>query len=104
MSGTVLSNSSVRQGRWGMTFIGELGDVGELTGAVTPRLKRICDVFTQSGIETRWSHRIIGRLWAIGELCDAMDSPDVLTALQQVATDDVEQTVRDAALALLQSD
>lgn len=64
MSGTALGNSRVRQGRWGMTFIGELGAVGELTGDVTPRLKEICRIFNESGIETRWSHRIIGRLWA----------------------------------------
>jgi 2-dehydropantoate 2-reductase len=64
MSGTALGNSTVRQGRWGMTFIGELGEVGELTGAVTPRMETICSVFNDSGIETRWSHRIIGRLWA----------------------------------------
>lgn len=64
MSGTALGNSGVRQGRWGMTFLGELGEVGELTGAVTPRLKKICQVFNESGIETKWSHKIIGRLWA----------------------------------------
>lgn len=64
MSGTALGNSRVRQGRWGMTFIGELGEVGELTGAVTPRLEAICQKFNDSGIETKWSHRIIGRLWA----------------------------------------
>lgn len=64
MSGTALGNSRVRQGRWGMTFIGELGEVGELTGAVTPRLEVLCQKFNDSGIETKWSHRIIGRLWA----------------------------------------
>ncbi|MFW2365845.1 MAG: ketopantoate reductase family protein [Desulforhopalus sp.] len=64
VSGTALGNSRVRQGRWGMTFIGELGEVGELTGAVTPRLEAICQNFNDSGIETKWSHRIIGRLWA----------------------------------------
>jgi len=47
-----------------MTFIGELGDVGELTGAVTPRMEKICKIFNDCGIETKWSHRIIGRLWA----------------------------------------
>lgn len=64
MSGTALGHSRVRQGRWGMTFIGELGEVDELTGAVTPRLEAICQKFNDSGIETKWSHRIIGRLWA----------------------------------------
>jgi len=64
MSGTALGNSVVRQGRSGLTFIGELGEVGDLTGAITPRVQRICKTFCDSGIETRWSHRIIGRLWA----------------------------------------
>lgn len=64
MSGTALGNSRVRQGRYGLTFLGELGEVGELTGAVTPRLKNICQVFIQSEIDTKWSHKIIGRLWA----------------------------------------
>lgn len=64
MSGTVLGNSTVRQGRYGLTFMGELGEVGEFTGDVTPRLKKICETFNTSGIDTRWSHRIIGRLWA----------------------------------------
>ncbi len=64
MSGTALGNSRVRQGRWGMTFIGELGEIGELTGEVTPRLQEICQIFNDCGIETKWSHRIIGRLWA----------------------------------------
>ena len=64
ISGTALGNSRVRQGRWGMTFIGELGAVGELTGAVTPRLKKICQNFNDCGIDTKWSHKIIGRLWA----------------------------------------
>lgn len=64
MSGTALGHYRVRQGRWGMTFIGELGEVGELTGAVTPRLQAICQKFNDCGIETKWSHRIIGRLWA----------------------------------------
>jgi len=47
-----------------MTFLGELGAVGELTGAVTPRLKKICQNFNDCGIDTKWSHKIIGRLWA----------------------------------------
>lgn len=64
MSGTALGSSRVRQGRMGLTFIGELGEVGELTGTVTPRLKKICQTFNDSGIETKWSHKIIGRLWA----------------------------------------
>ena len=64
LSGTALGPSIVRQGRWGMTFIGELGDVGELTGEVTPRLKMISQVFQKSGIDTKYSSRIIGRLWA----------------------------------------
>jgi 2-dehydropantoate 2-reductase len=63
MSGTAFGNSAVRQGRWGLTFIGELGGVGELTGDITPRLKKICKTFCDSGIETRWSHQIICRLW-----------------------------------------
>ena len=64
ISGTALGNSRVRQGHWGMTFIGELGEVGELTGAVTPRLKKICQNFNDCGIDTKWSHKIIERLWA----------------------------------------
>ena len=64
MSGTAMGNSGVRQGQWGMTFLGELGAVDELTGAVTPRLKKICQVFNDSKIDTKWSHKIIGRLWA----------------------------------------
>lgn len=58
MSGTAFGNSRVRHGRWGMTFL------GELSGIITPRLKQICQVFNDCGIETKWSHRIIGRLWA----------------------------------------
>ncbi|SDP67975.1 2-dehydropantoate 2-reductase [Desulforhopalus singaporensis] len=64
MSGTALGNSRVRRGRRGLTFIGELGEVGELTGDVTPRLKNICQIFNDSDIPTKWSHKIIGRLWA----------------------------------------
>lgn len=64
MSGTALGNYRVRQGRRGLTFIGELGEVGELTGEITPRLQAICQTFNESGLETKWSHRIIGRLWA----------------------------------------
>lgn len=64
LSGTVLGHSIVRQGRWGMTFIGELGGVGELTGEITPRVKKICQAFQESGIDTKYSSRIIGRLWA----------------------------------------
>jgi len=63
MSGTAFGNSAVRQGRRGLTFIGELGEVGDLTGDITSRLQRICKNFCDSGIETRWSHKIIGRLW-----------------------------------------
>lgn len=58
MSGTAFGNSRVRQGRWGMTFI------GELSGEISPRLEEICRVFNDCGILTKWSHRIIGRLWA----------------------------------------
>ncbi len=63
MSGTALGNSRVRQGQQGMTFIGELGAVGELTGEITPRLQNICQNFNDCGLVTKWSHRIIGRLW-----------------------------------------
>lgn len=58
MSGTAFGNSRVRHGRWGMTFI------GELSGKITPRVEQVCQIFKDSGIETKWSHRIIGRLWA----------------------------------------
>lgn len=58
MSGTAFGNSRVRHGRWGMTFI------GELSGKITARVENISQVFNESGIETKWSHRIIGRLWA----------------------------------------
>lgn len=58
MSGTSLGNSKVRQGRRGVTFI------GELSGEITERIEKISQVFNASGIETMWSHKIIGRLWA----------------------------------------
>ncbi len=64
MSGTALGNCRVRQGSRGLTFIGELGEVGALTGEVTSRLQSIVEVFNESGLETKWSHKIIGRLWA----------------------------------------
>ncbi len=63
-SGTALGNCRVRQGRRGLTFIGELGEVGALTGEITPRLQSIVTAFNDSSLETKWSHRIIGRLWA----------------------------------------
>lgn len=58
MSGTAFGNSRVRHGRWGMTFL------GELNGKITSRVEQVCQVFNGSGIETKWSHRIVGRLWA----------------------------------------
>ncbi|WP_028579963.1 ketopantoate reductase family protein [Desulfogranum japonicum] len=63
VSATGLGNAKIRQGRSGTTYLGELGAVGELAGQVTPRLEKICKVFTESGIEARCSGRIIGRLW-----------------------------------------
>lgn len=58
MSGTALRGPTVRQGRWGITFL------GELSGEITPRLEKICNVFNDAGLETKWSHKIISRLWA----------------------------------------
>lgn len=58
MSGTTFGDCRVRHGRYGLTFI------GTLSGEITPQIKKITKVFNDSDIETKWSHRIIGRLWA----------------------------------------
>ncbi len=58
MSGTTFGDCRVRHGRFGLTFI------GALNGEITPQVEQISNVFNDSGIETKWSHRIIARLWA----------------------------------------
>ena len=57
MSGTSLGAATVRHGGTGKTYI------GELNGELTPRLEKICRVFSECGIKTQMARRVIGRLW-----------------------------------------
>jgi len=57
MSATALDDTRVRHGGAGKTYM------GELNGAFTPRLEKICKVFNGCGIKSQMVHRIIGRLW-----------------------------------------
>jgi 2-dehydropantoate 2-reductase len=57
MSATALGNGSVRHGGTGKTYL------GELDGGFSPRLKKICELFSDCGLQNQMVHRIIGRLW-----------------------------------------
>ncbi len=57
MSATALGNSRVRHGGMGKTYM------GELDGAFSPRLEKICELFNNCGLNNQMVHRIIGRLW-----------------------------------------
>ena len=57
MSATALGESRVRHGGIGKTYL------GELNGAFTPRLEKVCKAFNASGLPSQMVHRIIGRLW-----------------------------------------
>ncbi|MEA3469075.1 MAG: 2-dehydropantoate 2-reductase [Thermodesulfobacteriota bacterium] len=57
MSATALGNSRVRHGGMGKTYL------GELNGELSPRLKKVSQLFNDCGLKNQMVHRIIGRLW-----------------------------------------
>jgi 2-dehydropantoate 2-reductase len=57
MAAAALGPGRVRQGGTGTTYL------GELDGALTPRVKRLARAFTRCGLETEPVREIISRLW-----------------------------------------
>lgn len=57
MAATSLGSGVVRQGGAGKTYL------GELDGRISDRLRNICTMFAESGMECTPVQRIIGRLW-----------------------------------------
>lgn len=57
MAAAGLGTGIVRQGGAGKTYL------GELNGRIDERLRSICTLFSDSGLECVPVHRIVGRLW-----------------------------------------
>ncbi len=57
MAGTALGPGIVRHGGMGKTYL------GELDGAISERLRKVTDLFSDCGLPCSPVHRIMGRLW-----------------------------------------
>ena len=75
MAATSLGIGVVRQGGAGKTYL------GELDGRISERLRSICTIFADSGLECTPVHRIQGRLWCKVIVFSAINA---LTSILQV--------------------
>ncbi len=75
MAATSLGAGVVRQGGAGKTYL------GELDGCISERLRTICSMFADSGLECTPVHRIQGRLWCKVIVFSAINA---LTSILQV--------------------